>query len=127
MRSQALIGVSFLSLLLIPLAAATADVDATAAGKLARIEAGIPSLGQQLASSSSLSSAEIVPRGDAVNLIGGERCTTRTTCQNIVCILDGTEGVLGVTKRTCCPICQSPPCEIQSCTTEILSVFCGCG
>jgi hypothetical protein len=126
MRSQALIGVSLLSLLLIPLAAATADVDATAAGKLARIEAGIPSLEQQLASAS-VSSAEIVPRGDAVNLIESQRCTTRTTCQNIACILNGTEGVLGVTKRTCCPICQSPPCEIQSCTTEILSVFCGCG
>jgi hypothetical protein len=71
MRSQALIGVSFLSLLLIPLAAATAAGEATAAGKLARLDAGIPALEQQLASSSSVSSAEIVPRGDAVNLIGG--------------------------------------------------------
>lgn len=119
--SKALIGVTVLSLLWIPLAAVAAEADGTAAAKLADTEAAILSLERQLAPSSSTFSV-------AISTLS-QRCTTSTTCnQTIVCLLpDGTEGALGVTKRTCCPICQSFPCEIQACTTEVIGVFCGCG
>ena len=123
---KALIGVTVLSLLSIPLAASAAGVE-VAADSPAGSEAAVPSLDQQLAPSTSTPADALEP-GDEAKIFLASRCTTTTTCNtSIVCILPGGgEGALGVTKRTCCPICQSFPCEIQQCHTDVIAVFCGC-
>lgn len=122
---KALIGAIVLSLLVIPLAASAED--ATADALPLQPEASVPSLEQQLAPPSSTPADELVPETEA-KIFLASRCTTSTTCNtSVVCILPGGgEGALGVTKRTCCPICQFPPCEIQQCHTDVIAVFCGC-
>lgn len=129
---KALIGVTVLSLvsilLSIPFAASAADLDPAAAAKPAETQAAVPSLDRQLAPSPSTPSDEIGPGDDSRIFLATERCTTTTTCNtSVVCIQpDGSEGALGVTKRTCCPICQTFPCQIQQCHTDVIGFFCGC-